>query len=72
MPSDEALKLAEIEPFKPLSKEGLALSNGTSFMISMLTIGYLKQVEALNNLMLITNLFLDSIVAIDAAFCGCI
>ena len=42
MPSNEALDLANIKKFDPKSKEGLALTNGTTFMASILTIAYLK------------------------------
>jgi histidine ammonia-lyase len=42
LPSNEALKLANIPIFDPKSKEGLALTNGTTFMASLLTIAYLK------------------------------
>lgn len=72
MSSDRALKLANIQIFEPLSKEGLALTNGTTFMASILAIAYLKECQAFENLMLITSLFLDSIKAVDAAFNGSI
>jgi len=72
MPANKALQLAKIEKFEPLSKEGLALTNGTNFMASILTIAYLKEIKIVENLMLTTSLFLDSIKAVDACFNYCI
>jgi histidine ammonia-lyase len=72
MPANDALHLARIEKFEPLSKEGLALTNGTNFMASILAINYLKENKIIENLLLTTSLFLDSIFAVDAAFHACI
>jgi len=68
MLAKEALQLAGIAPFQPKAKEGLALTNGTSFMASMLAIAYQKQTQFLENLVSITGLFLNASSAIDAAF----
>lgn len=40
--AESALRRAGIPFFNPKSKEGLALTNGTTFMASILTIAYLK------------------------------
>lgn len=63
-----ALKKAGISPFDPQAKEGLALTNGTSFMASMIAIGYMHQVQAFENILACQVLFLNSVEAIDAAF----
>jgi len=68
MSAEKALKLEHIRPFDPGAKEGLALTNGTSFMASMLAIGFLREVHELENIIALENLFLNSVQAIDAAF----
>ncbi|MBA3602202.1 MAG: aromatic amino acid lyase [Parachlamydiaceae bacterium] len=67
-----AFKNTGIEPFEPLAKEGLAMTNGTSFMISSMAIAFLKQLHALENILAMQGLFLNSVEAIDAAFNDCI
>jgi len=68
MEAKEALRLANIVPFKPEAKEGLALTNGTPFMASMLTIAYLRQIHIYENIIALTNLYLNATRSIDAAF----
>ena len=46
--ADEALRLCSIRPFDPTAKEGLALINGTTFMASMISIAYEKEMECIN------------------------
>lgn len=64
-----ALQREKITPFSPSAKEGLALTNGTSFMGSMLALAYLREVEELENMLALQGLFLNSVGAIDVAFC---
>ncbi|NGX27853.1 MAG: Histidine ammonia-lyase [Candidatus Anoxychlamydiales bacterium] len=64
----EALETAKIKPFIPKAKEGLALTNGTSFMSSMLSIAYIKNLHEFENLLALQSLFYNSIGAVDAAF----
>lgn len=64
----EALEIAGIPIFNPKAKEGLALTNGTSFMASMILIALLKEIHELENIIAEQYLFLNSICAIDAAF----
>lgn len=68
MHAGEALRLAGISPMQPKAKEGLALTNGTSFMASMMASAYLKETRFMNNLFALLGLFLNSVSAIDAAF----
>lgn len=63
-----ALQKAGILPFQPAAKEGLALTNGTSFMSAMNAIALLKEIHCLDNLFALLTLFLNSVEAIDAAF----
>lgn len=67
-----ALQEAKISPFVPLAKEGLAMTNGTSFMTSSLALAYLQELHELENILAMQGLFLNSIGAIDAAFNDCI
>lgn len=64
----EALKSANIPVFVPSAKEGLAITNGTSFMISMLAIAYLEEIHVLENILAMQGLFFNAIGAVDAAF----
>ena len=66
--ANEALSLAKIKPFQPKAKEGLALINGTSFMTSMISIAYQKQIKYFNSLMACLGLFLNATRAVDTAF----
>ena len=68
IPAHEALSLEKISPFSPQAKEGLALTNGTSFMISMTAIAYLRQINVFENLLILQGLFLNATKGIDAAF----
>ncbi|MDE3045642.1 MAG: aromatic amino acid lyase [Verrucomicrobiota bacterium] len=68
MTASKALSLAGIAPMQPKAKEGLALTNGTSFMASMMGLAYLKQMKYLENLFALLGLFLNATSAIDAAF----
>jgi len=70
--ADQALDECGIEPFKPLSKEGLALINGTSFMASMLAIAMEKELKILETSMGLQALFLNSVGALESAFLDCI
>src|SRR5690606_19765069 len=47
MSAKQALDLADIVPMQPRAKEGLALTNGTSFMASMISIAYVRQMRLL-------------------------
>ncbi len=69
MMAGAALKLANIPKMEPKAKEGLALTNGTSFMASMLGIGYHREIKFLENVVALMGLFLNAVGAIDAAFC---
>ncbi len=64
----EALRVEGIRPMQPKAKEGLALTNGTSFMASMMGIAYAEMLKFLDNLFAVQGLFLNAVSAIDAAF----
>lgn len=64
----EVFKTLNISPMTPLAKEGLAITNGTSFMSSMLSIAYLQEIHELENSLALQGVFLDAIGAIDAAY----
>ncbi len=64
----DALIKAGIAPFRPGAKEGLALTNGTAFMTSMLAIGYIKEIHQLENILALETLFLNTVSAVDAAY----
>lgn len=64
----EALLQEEIRPFCPQAKEGLALTNGTSFMASMAALGFFRQERLWNNFLALLPLFLESVHAVEAAF----
>ncbi len=64
----EAFRLAKIEPMTPKAKEGLALTNGTSFMASMMAIGYQKEMQCLENAISLLGLFLNATAAAEPAF----
>lgn len=68
MTAGDALKLAGITPFVPKAKEGLALTNGTSFMSSMSAVAVLKEIALLENVFALLPLFLSAVGAVDAAF----
>lgn len=68
MSASEALSRAGIKPFLPQAKEGLALTNGTSFMASMAALALLKEVHLLETMLALQPLFLESVHAVDAAF----
>lgn len=68
MNSKEALEKAGIQPFNPAAKEGLALTNGTSFMSSALSIAYMRQLKAYENILALINVYLSATRSIDAAF----
>lgn len=68
MMAKAALKMAGIAPMVPKAKEGLALTNGTSFMASMMGIAFLQIEKFINNLFAVEGLFLNAVSAIDAAF----
>lgn len=69
--ASEALKDSGIPVFEPQAKEGLAMTNGTAFMIAGLAIGYMDLINALENILALQGLFLNSVGAIDAAFNEC-
>jgi histidine ammonia-lyase len=62
------LEKEHINKFVPKSKEGLALTNGTTFMASILCVALKRQKQVFEQIMLTTCLFLDSIKAVDSAF----
>ncbi len=64
----EALKKHGITPFRPRAKEGLALTNGTSFMASMLAHAYMQEIHHVETMLALQALFLNSVQALDAAF----
>lgn len=64
----QALALEGITPFSPKAKEGLALTNGTSFMASMGAIALLREASLIENILALQPLFLESVHAVDAAF----
>jgi histidine ammonia-lyase len=68
MSARKALEISRIQPFEPSAKEGLAVTNGTSFIISMLSITYLKQLDELENILALQGLFLNAIGTTNAAF----
>lgn len=68
MSAREAMRRTGIPLFRPQAKEGLALTNGTPFMASMLAIAYEKEIENLQNLLSLTGLFLNAVEAIDMAY----
>lgn len=64
----EALEKAGIAPFIPAAKEGLALTNGTSFMGAMMATAYLKQLQLYENIFALLNLYLNATESVDVAF----
>lgn len=68
MDAKGALTMAGIAPFVPAAKEGLALTNGTSFAASMAAIALLKEIRVLENFFALLPLFLDATEAVDSAF----
>jgi histidine ammonia-lyase len=68
MTARKALKMAGIQPFEPSAKEGLAVVNGTSFIISMLSIAYLQELNELENILALQGLFLSAIGSTSTAF----
>ena len=64
----DALQKAKIAPFVPLAKEGLAITNGTSFMISMIAIAFLQEIHEIENILAMQGLFFNAIGSVDAAF----
>ncbi len=64
----KALERAGIQPFTPLAKEGLALTNGTSFIISMLSLAYLQELNEMENILALQGLFLNAIGSTSTAF----
>ena len=67
-----ALERHGITPFRPLAKEGLALTNGTSFMASMLALAYRQEKSQMETMLSLQALFLNSVSAHSAAFSECI
>jgi histidine ammonia-lyase len=72
MSASKALLLAGISPMVPKAKEGLALTNGTPFMASMMGIAFSLEEKFLDNLFKLLGLFVNAVSAIDAAFYDCI
>ncbi|HUD02166.1 MAG TPA: aromatic amino acid ammonia-lyase, partial [Rhabdochlamydiaceae bacterium] len=68
MTAREALEITGIKPFEPLAKEGVAIANGTSFIISMLSIAYLQELNELENILALQGLFLNAIGSLSTAF----
>ena len=59
--AEEAFSAEKLTPFNPKSKEGLALTNGTSFMNAMLCSAFISEIHLIENLLGTTSLFLDSV-----------
>lgn len=72
MDAGEALTRAGIRPFEPAAKEGLAMTNGTSFMASMMAIGLQRFIHTWENLFATMTLHLCATSSVDAAFSGAI
>lgn len=68
MSAKKALRLAKIDPMIPKAKEGLALTNGTSFMASMLAIAYKREILCLENMFSLLGLFLNAVSAAQPAY----
>jgi histidine ammonia-lyase len=68
MSARKALEITGIKPFEPSAKEGLAITNGTSFIISMLSIAYLQELNELENILALQGLFLNAIGSQSTAF----
>lgn len=68
MTAEAAFAQEGIKPFVPEAKEGLALTNGTSFMASGLTLAYLRQLHIYENMFALLHLYLNATRSIDAAF----
>lgn len=66
--ASEALQKEKIEKMVPRAKEGLALTNGTSFMAAMLAKAYLEEIQFLDNLIALVGLYLNAVNAVDAAY----
>lgn len=64
----EALNSLKISPFNPKAKEGLALTNGTSFMTSMLIKTFETQIRIVENGFILIAQFLSAVKATDVAF----
>lgn len=72
MKAGDALAKADIVPWIPSAKEGLALTNGTSFMAAMMATAYLKQLHIYENIFAMTGLYLTATRSVDVAFSTCI
>lgn len=72
MSSKEALKRQGIAPFKPSAKEGLALTNGTSFMAASLAMAYQDSQQLFLRTLDLMGLFLNAVRATSAAFSDCL
>lgn len=70
--AEEALKICGITPFSPQAKEGLALTNGTSFMASSLALAYRNVNHLLTRALDLIGLFLNAVRATPAAFSDCL
>lgn len=68
----EALKKYGITPFKASAKEGLALTNGTSFMAASLALSYGEARKLFDRTLDLMGLFLNAVRATPAAFSDCL
>lgn len=66
--AEKALSEANIALFKPTAKEGLALTNGTSFMLSELLINYMRQISCFENIFASLALYLNATSSPSIAF----
>ncbi len=64
----EAMKRAGIERVKPAAKEGLALCNGTTFMVSAGSIAIHRALSLFENAQLAAALSLEALTGLSAAF----
>ena len=71
MSAQNALKLHNISPMIPQAKEGLALTNGTSFSTAMAILNLFEEIKRCNQLLSSMCLFMNCIGACDSAFCDC-
>jgi histidine ammonia-lyase len=69
MSATQALARARIAPMIPKAKEGLALTNGTPFMASMVAQSYSRILRFYDRLFPLLGLFLSAVDAVDDAFC---
>lgn len=67
-----AMEAEKITPAVFVQKEGLALTNGTSFLTSLAVISFIAQIHMYENIFALQGLFLNSYRVVDCAFYSCI